>query len=137
MSSDSHKLNFKTKLLHSFWQKIRFTFTYKSQVLLLVIAKPGNVLLIHNVTRYLDEIYTCRATNGFGMGDTHEIRLRVRCKLMQTLMNTEHWAHWVRCSSVVDLKIFIPMVWVRPPRMVPVGVRHPPLSCNCNAQIPE
>ncbi|XP_067936456.1 neuronal growth regulator 1-like [Watersipora subatra] len=44
------------------------------------IQQTGPVLQIHNVTRYLDEIYTCSANNGYEVPDKHDIRVRVSFK---------------------------------------------------------
>jgi len=43
------------------------------------LPEKGDTLVVRNVSRYSDEIYTCSASNGHGSPDHHEIRIRVRC----------------------------------------------------------
>lgn len=49
-------------------------------IILLAIGAPGEILVIHNITRYCDGLYECVASNGVGDAVSKEINIEVQCK---------------------------------------------------------
>ena len=48
--------------------------------IVLDIGTTGEVLLIHNISRFCGGIYECEAQNGIGLGDRRSINVDVECK---------------------------------------------------------
>lgn len=44
------------------------------------IGSVGEVVIIHNVTRYCDDIYECVATNGVPPTVSRQMRVTVECE---------------------------------------------------------
>ena len=44
------------------------------------IGRVGEVIIIHNVTRYCDDIYECVASNGVPPTVTRQMRVTVECE---------------------------------------------------------
>lgn len=49
------------------------------------VGPPGEVLIIHNVTRYCDDIYTCVANNGVPPNSYRKVAVTVLCKYIFVL----------------------------------------------------
>ena len=56
------------------------TFFMISLFVLLDIGTTGEVLLIHNISRFCGGIYECEAQNGIGIGARRAINVDVECK---------------------------------------------------------
>jgi len=50
------------------------------------IGRVGEVVIIHNVTRYCDDIYECVASNGVPPTVSRQMRVTVECTLSQSLL---------------------------------------------------
>lgn len=44
------------------------------------VVEPGEILLIHNISRYCGGTYECIAFNGVDKADSHQIEVEVICK---------------------------------------------------------
>ena len=81
-----HSLYF-TLTLHMLQQKTTIIFIVPDDFIFCFteIIGTGDVVQVQNVTRYLDIIYTCAASNGHETINDyerrhHDIRIRVRCE---------------------------------------------------------
>ena len=45
------------------------------------VGENGEVLFIHNITRYCGGLYECEAQNGIGTGVRRSINVDVECKI--------------------------------------------------------
>lgn len=48
------------------------------------IGRVGEVVIIHNVTRYCDDIYECVASNGVPPTVSRQMRVTVECTLSES-----------------------------------------------------
>ena len=46
------------------------------------VGEDGEMLLIHNITRYCGGLYECEAQNGIGTGVHRSINVDVECKVI-------------------------------------------------------
>lgn len=54
----------------------------------LVVGSNGEVLLIHNISRYCDDVYECVAFNDISPAASREIRVVVECKYGHVTVQT-------------------------------------------------
>lgn len=67
----------------SWFRKLRYSRVESKDV----IGTPGEILVIHNITRYCDGIYECIASNGVGNDVSKEINVEVHFKPEVRLLN--------------------------------------------------
>ena len=46
-----------------------------------VVGENGEVLIIHNISRYCEDLYECVAVNGIPPAASKEIKVTVECKV--------------------------------------------------------
>lgn len=71
------------------------------------IGQTGEMVIIHNVTRYCDDFYECVATNGVPPTVTRQMRVTVECMLSLILYigridDTASVCHGAGCANTAE-----------------------------------